>query len=149
MHDQGLMLAVPLITEERAKGALIIRSPDDSISSQILEIIEMVADEVSEYLEMEKLRQEKDEFIRTLLAMNRVSEIINSDEEEDKMLEKSIEAVIETLEFEMGCIYLMEEERELQLRVQRNLPETLSRMCMAGASQNSLRGPLRRRELYT
>lgn len=131
-HDSGLMLSVPLITEERARGALIIRSPEDSIASQSLEIIEMVADEVSEYLEMEKLRQEKDEFIRTLLAMNRVSEIINSDEEEEKMLEKSIEAVIETLEFEMGCIYLMEEKKELQLRVQRNLPETLSRMCMAG-----------------
>ncbi|WP_321211316.1 GAF domain-containing protein [Methanothermobacter sp. DP] len=130
--DKGLMLSIPLITEERARGAMILEVPDDSISSRALEIVEMFADEVSEYIELERLRRENEEFIRTLLAMNRVSEIINSDEEENRILEKSIEAVIDTLEFEMGCIYLMEEERELKLRVQKNLPETLSRMCMAG-----------------
>ena len=92
----------------------------------------MVADEISEYLSMEKLKREKEEFIRTLIAMNRVSEIINSGEKEDRMLEGSIEAVIETLGFEMGCIYLMDEGRELEMRAQKNLPETLSKMCMAG-----------------
>ncbi|MDI6842534.1 GAF domain-containing protein [Methanothermobacter wolfeii] len=127
-----IMLSVPLIVEERATGALIIGTSDDSVSSQILEIIEMVADEISEYLSMEKLKREKEEFIRTLIAMNRVSEIINSGEKEDRMLEGSIEAVIETLGFEMGCIYLMDEGRELEMRAQKNLPETLSKMCMAG-----------------
>jgi transcriptional regulator with GAF, ATPase, and Fis domain len=39
---------------------------------------------------------------------------------------------MDSLGFEMGCIYLKDDEEELTLRVHKNLPEGLKNMCMAG-----------------
>jgi len=43
---------------------------------------------------------------------------------------------METLGFDMGCIYLADHEDELTLRVHKNLPTTLENMCIAGMFQD-------------
>ncbi|MGB9980476.1 GAF domain-containing protein [Methanobacterium sp.] len=127
----SLMLSIPIIDEDSAIGSILLLTTLTSVSSVNIENVEMAADELSGYLKMQRLTSEKEEFANTLLAMNRISTVLNSTSNEDEILEKAVKSTIDSLGFEMGCIYLNDNE-ELTLRVHRNLPEGLKNMCMAG-----------------
>lgn len=131
-NSLNLMLSIPIIDEDQAVGAILLLSKLKSVNSSKLENVEMAADEIAGYLKLQRIKKEKEEFANTLLAMNQVSNIINSTENEDEMLEKSVKSTIESLDFDMGCIYLNDDKEDLALRVQKNLPENLRRMCVAG-----------------
>ena len=47
----------------------------------------------------------------------------------------------------MGCIYLKDDSEELTLRVHRNLPENLKKMCMAGMFKDLFSKTLEQRNL--
>ncbi len=127
----SLMLSIPIIDEDAAVGSILLLTTLTSVSSINIENVEMAADELSGYLKMQRLSAEKEEFTNTLLAMNRISNVLNSTSNEDKMLEKAVKSTIDSLGFEMGCIYLKDDKDELTLRVHKNLPEGLKNMCMA------------------
>lgn len=128
----SMAIAIPIINEEDAIGAILLLSTSKSVSSVSIENVEIAADELSGYLKMQRLTHEREEFVNTLIAMNKISSIISSSYVEDEMLEMCVSAVINSLGFEMGCIYLKDEDEELTLRVHKNLPENLKNMCMAG-----------------
>lgn len=134
LNDSSLSMAfsIPIINEENAIGTILLLTTLESVSSISVENVEIAADELSSYLKMQKLTREREEFANTLIAMNKVSTIINSSEVEDEMLEMAVSEVIKSLGFQMGCIYLNDEDEELTLRVHKNLPENLKNMCMAG-----------------
>lgn len=134
INDMSLSMAisVPIIDEEGARGAILLLTNLTSVSSVSVENVEIAADELSAYLKMHRLTREREEFANTLIAMNNVSSIINSSDAEGEMLEKAISTVIRSLGFEMGCIYLSDEDEELSLRVHKNLPENLRKMCIEG-----------------
>lgn len=134
MEDRSisLMLSIPIIDEDSAMGSILLLTTLTSVSSVSIENVEMAADELSGYLKMQRLTSEKEEFANTLLAMNKISTVLNSTSSEDEMLEKAVKSTIDSLGFEMGCIYLNDDKEELTLRVHRNLPEGLKNMCMAG-----------------
>lgn len=147
-----MMLSVPIIDEEAAIGVILLLTSltsVSSVSSVNIENVEMAADELAGYLKMQRLSSEKEEFANTLLAMNRISGIINSTkrENEDEMLEKSITSTIDSLGFEMGCIYLTDDEEELSLRVHKNLPESLRKMCITGMFKDLFSKALEKRNL--
>ncbi|MBU4536167.1 MAG: GAF domain-containing protein [Euryarchaeota archaeon] len=127
-----MMLAVPIIDEDTAIGVIILLTTLNSVSSINIENVEMAADELAGYLKIQRLSNEKEEFANTLLAMNRISDILNSVTAEDEMLERSVTSTVDSLGFEMGCIYLTDDEEELTLRVHKNLPENLRKMCITG-----------------
>lgn len=143
----AMMLSVPFIDEESAMGALLLLTTSSSLSSVNIENLEMAADEFSGYFKMQKMGEEKEEFVKTLIALNRVSGIINSTNAEDEMLEKAVKSTIDSLGFEMGCIYLKDDSEELTLRVHRNLPENLKKMCMAGMFKDLFSKTLEKRNL--
>ncbi len=128
----SLMLSIPIIDEDSAIGSILLLTTLTSVSSVNIENVEMASDELSGYLKMQRLTSEKEEFTNTLLAMNRISNVLNSTINEDEMLENAVKSTIDSLGFEMGCIYLNDDKEELTLRVHRNLPEGLKNMCMAG-----------------
>ncbi len=128
----SLMLSIPIIDEDSAIGSILLLTTLTSVSSVSIENVEMAADELSGYLKMQRLTSEKEEFANTLLAMNRISTVLNSTSNEDEILEKAVNSAIDSLGFEMGCIYLNDDKEELTLKVHRNLPEGLKNMCMAG-----------------
>ncbi len=128
----SLMLSIPIIDEDEAIGAILLITTLTSVSSINIEDVEMAADELSGYLKMQRLSAEKEEFTNTLLAMNSISTILNSTNDEDEILEKAVKSTIDSLGFEMGCIYLKDDKEELTLRVHKNLPEDLKKMCVAG-----------------
>ncbi|MGF7117657.1 GAF domain-containing protein [Methanobacterium oryzae] len=134
LNDASLSMAIsiPIIDEEIAIGTILLLTTLESVSSVSVENVEIAADELSGYLKMQRLAHEREEFANTLIAMNKVSNIINSSEIEDEMLEMAVSEVIKSLGFQMGCIYLSDEDEELTLRVHKNLPENLKNMCMAG-----------------
>ncbi len=134
MEDKSisLLLSIPIIDEDSAIGSILLLSTSTSVSSVSIENVEMAADELSGYLKMQRLTSEKEEFTNTLLAMNRISTVLNATSNEDEMLEKAVKSTINSLGFEMGCIYLNDDKEELTLRVHKNLPEGLKNMCMAG-----------------
>ncbi len=134
MEDRSisLMLSIPIIDADSAMGSILLLTTLTSVSSVSIENVEMAADELSGYLKMQRLTSEKEEFANTLLAMNKISTVLNSTSGEDEMLEKAVKSTIDSLGFEMGCIYLNDDKEELTLRVHRNLPEGLKNMCMAG-----------------
>lgn len=134
LNDASLSMAIsiPIIDEEIAIGTILLLTTLKSVSSVSVENVEIAADELSSYLKMQKLTHEREEFANTLITMNKVSNIINSSEIEDEMLEMAVSEVIKSLGFQMGCIYLSDEDEELILRVHKNLPENLKNMCMAG-----------------
>ena len=134
MEDKSisLLLSIPIIDEDSAIGSILLLSTSTSVSSVSIENVEMAADELSGYLKMQRLTSEKEEFTNTLLAMNRISTVLNATSSEDEMLEKAVKSTIDSLGFEMGCIYLNDDKEELTLRVHKNLPEGLKNMCMAG-----------------
>lgn len=128
----SLMMSIPIIDEDVAIGSILLLTTLSSVSSVSIENVEMAADELSGYLKMQRLSAEKEEFANTLLAMNRISTVLNSTDSEDEMLEKAVKSTIDSLGFEMGCIYLKDDKEELALRVHKNLPESLKNMCVAG-----------------
>lgn len=128
----SMVLAVPIIYQEEAMGSILILSSNTSVSSTSIENVEIAADELAGYIQLQKLVTEKEEFTNTLLTMNRISNILNSVTAEDEILERSVTSTIESLGFEMGCIYLTDDEDELILRVHKNLPSSLRKMCIAG-----------------
>lgn len=128
----SLMLSIPIIDEDSAIGSILLLTTLTSVSTVSIENVEIASDELSGYLKMQRLTSEKEEFANTLLAMNRVSTVLNSTVNEDEMLEEAVKSTIDSLSFEMGCIYLTDDKEELALRVHRNLPEGLKNMCMAG-----------------
>jgi hypothetical protein len=128
----SLMLSIPIIDEDTAIGSIFLLTTLNSVSSVSIESVEMASDELSGYLKMQRLTSEKEEFANTLLAMNRISNVLNSTSNEDEILEKAVKSAVDSLDFEMGCIYLNDDKEELTLRVHRNLPEGLKNMCMAG-----------------
>ena len=134
LNDNSIYMAlsIPIIDEESAIGAILLLTSLKTVSSVSVENVEIAADELSGYLKMQKLTHEREEFANTLIAMNKVSNIINSSEAEDEMLEMAVSTVINSLGFDMGCIYLTDEDEELALRVHKNLPENLKNMCIAG-----------------
>ncbi|HEX3013551.1 MAG TPA: GAF domain-containing protein, partial [Methanobacterium sp.] len=143
----SLMLSIPIINEDSAIGSILLLTTLTSVSSISIENVEMAADELSGYLKMQRLTSEKEEFANTLLAMNRISNVLNSTSNEDKMLEKAVKSTIDSLSFEMGCIYLKDDTEELTLRVHRNLPEGLKNMCMAGMFKDLFSKTLERQNL--
>lgn len=127
-----MMISIPLIQEDTSMGAILLLTTSSSVSSVNLEDVEMAADEISGYLKMKVLGLEKEEFVNTLMALNQVSGIVNSHDAEDEMLENAVTSTVNSLGFDMGCIYLKDDNEELSLRVHRNLPEKMKNMCMAG-----------------
>jgi transcriptional regulator with GAF, ATPase, and Fis domain len=127
----SMAISAPIINEEHVLGTILLLSTLKSVSSVSIENVEIAADELSGYLKMQRLTHEREEFVNTLITMNKISSIISSSHVEDVMLEMAVSAVINSLGFEMGCIYLTEEDEELTLRVHKNLPENLKNMCMA------------------
>lgn len=128
----SMVLAVPIIYQEDAMGSILIFSSSTPVSSTSIENVEIAADELAGYIQLQRLAREKEEFTNTLITMNRISNILNSVTNEDEMLERSVTSTIESLGFEMGCIYLTDDEDELTLRVHKNLPSSLRKMCIAG-----------------
>jgi GAF domain-containing protein len=129
------VLAVPLISDEEAAGAFLLLL-DNAVSPVDVENLEIVADEVSSGLKMLRLGRERLEHLNTLVALNKVSGIVNGTRDQGSMLEQSIEATMDALGFDMGCIYLKDDNDELALRVHRNMPESLRGMCLSGAFRN-------------
>ncbi len=123
---------MPLIADEGADGAILLRLADPASLADV-ENLEIVADEVSGGLKMLRLGRERVEHLNTLVALNKVSGIVNGTRDEGSMLEQSIRATMDALGFDMGCIYLKDEHDELALRVHRNMPESLRGMCLSGA----------------
>ncbi|HMK48123.1 MAG TPA: GAF domain-containing protein [Methanocella sp.] len=124
-------IAVPIISDERSYGAilLVIGSP---VSSSDIENVEIVADEVSTVLKTLRLDREKSEYANSLLAVNKVSAVLNETWDETAMLERSITSTMEALGFDMGCVYLKDQNSDnMALRVQKNMPESLRNMCIS------------------
>ena len=142
-----LMLSIPIIDEDTAIGSILLLTTLTSVSSVSIENVEIAADELSGYLKMQRLTSEKEEFANTLLAMNRISTVLNSVSNEDEMLEEAVKSTIGSLGFEMGCIYLNDDKEELTLRVHRNLPEGLKNMCMAGMFEDLFSKTLKKQNL--
>jgi transcriptional regulator with GAF, ATPase, and Fis domain len=130
--SMGMMVSIPIIYEETSIGVLLVFTPSISAGSINLENMEMVADELASHIKIQRLSQEKEEFTNTLMAMNHISTILNTVTVEEEMLERSVASTIETLGFDMGCIYLSDNEDELTLRVHKNLPSSLENMCISG-----------------
>ena len=128
----SMMISIPIIYEETSIGALLVFTPSKSVGSITIENMEMVADELASHIKIQRLSQEKQEFTNTIMAMNHISTIINTYTVEEEMLERSVTSTMQTLGFDMGCIYLADHEDELTLRVHKNLPTTLENMCIAG-----------------
>lgn len=124
-------VAVPIIEEERAVGAVLLFL-ESGVGATEIENVEIVADEIASALKMQRLDRERSEFVNTLLAMNAVSTILNTASDEEAILERSIEAAMNSLGFEMGCVYLKDDRDEMVPRVQRNMPESLRKMCISG-----------------
>ncbi|WAI01715.1 GAF domain-containing protein [Methanogenium organophilum] len=124
-------VALPIIEEENAVGAILLVLESD-VSTTEIENVEIVADEISGALKMQRLDRERAEYVNTLLAMNRISTILNDTRDESSILEKSIESAMVSLGFEMGCVYLKDDKDEMTARVHRNMPENLRNMCISG-----------------
>ena len=143
----SMMLSVPIINEDHAIGAIVLLTQSKSVNSVNIENVEMVADELSGFFKIKRLTHEKNEYINTLVAMNNVSSILNSTTLEDEILTKSVTSTIDTLGFEMGCIYLTDDKEELALKVHKNLPENLRNMCIAGIFKDLFRKTLENQSL--
>ncbi len=146
-NSLSMMLSVPIINEDHAIGAIVLLTQSKSVNSVNIENVEMVADELSGFFKIKRLTREKNEYINTLVAMNNVSSVLNSTAVEDEILTKSVTSTIDTLGFEMGCIYLTDDKEELALKVHKNLPENLRNMCIAGIFKDLFRKTLENQSL--
>jgi len=124
-------IAVPILEGEEAVGTILLLT-DDEVPAADIGNIEIVADEVASVLKMQRLDRERNEYVNTLLAQNRLSAILNDEREEEALLSRSIGAVMETLGFEMGCVYIKDEKDVMVPRVKKNMPESLEKMCVSG-----------------
>lgn len=124
-------VAIPIIEGETAIGAILLALESD-VSAGEIENVEIIADELSGILRTQRLDRERAENVNTLLAMNRISAILNDTRDEMSILEKSIESTMSSLGFEMGCVYLKDEKDEMTARVHRNMPEKLRTLCISG-----------------
>jgi hypothetical protein len=124
-------LVIPVIEEEEATGAIILVT-DGEVPAENIGSAEIVADEVAGNLRLQRLDRERSEYVNTLLAQTRLSAILHDERDEEALLSKSIEAVMDTLGFEMGCVYLKNEEDDMVPRVKKNMPESLEKMCVSG-----------------
>jgi GAF domain-containing protein len=129
--DQEHSIAVPIISDEKPLGSIVLTLKVPAMATDA-ENIEIVADEVSTVLKSLRLDREKTEFVNTLLAVNRVSSVLNETRDESRMLERSISSTMETLGFDMGCVYLKECGSEMAMKVHKNMPESLYSMCLSG-----------------
>ncbi len=127
----GHMIALPIISDEKPIGAILL-ALNSPASATDAENVEIVADEVSSALKSLRLDIEKSEYVNTLLAVNRVSAVLNETKDESTMLERSIASTMDTLGFDMGCVYLRECGSEMAMKVQKNMPESLYTMCLSG-----------------
>jgi len=143
----GMMVSIPVIYEETSIGALLVFTPSSSMGSINIENMEMVADELASHIKIQRLSQESQEFTNTLIAMNQISNILNSVTFEEEILERSVASTIESLGFEMGCIYLTDEDDELTLRVHKNLPKSLENMCISGMFKDIFQKSLEKQNL--
>lgn len=130
-QDLKYILVIPLLEGEQANGSIVLFT-DHEINQIHVEHVEIIADEIANYLKVKRLEHERSELIHSLEAINRISEILNSDESEESLLGKSIDSAMEILGFDVGCVYLMEENRDLIPVVQRNMPGKLRDLCMSG-----------------
>ena len=124
-------VAVPILEGEEAVGTILLLT-DAGIPAADIGNVEIVADEVASVLKMQRLDRERSEYVNTLLAQNRLSEILNSERDEEALLSRSIGTVMETLGFEMGCVYIKNEKDAMVPRVKKNMPESLEKMCVSG-----------------
>jgi len=124
-------IAVPVIEGEEASGVLLLLTGTE-ISTTDISNVEIVADEIASILKMQRLDRERNEYINTLLALNRLSGILNEERDEEALLSQAIESVMDSLGFEMGCVYLKDEKDDMIPRVQKNMPENLRKMCVSG-----------------
>ena len=143
----GMMVSIPVIYEETSIGALLVFTPSISMGSINIENMEMVADELASHIKIQRLSQESQEFTNTLVAMNQISNIINTVTVEKEILERSVASTIKSLGFEMGCIYLTDEDNELTLRVHKNLPQSLENMCISGMFKDMFKKSLEKQNL--
>ncbi|UTB32442.1 MAG: GAF domain-containing protein [Methanobacterium sp. ERen5] len=143
----AMMVSIPIIYEETSIGALLVFTPSKPLGSITIENMEMVADELASHIKIQRLSQEKQEFTNTLLALNHISTILNTYTVEEEMLERSVASTMETLGFDMGCIYLADQEDELTLRVHKNLPTSLENMCIAGMFQDIFQESLEKQNI--
>jgi len=143
----GMMVSIPVIYEETSIGALLVFTPSRSLGSINIENMEMVADELASHIKIQRLSQESREFTNTLVAMNQISNILNTVTVEEEILERSVASTIESLGFEMGCIYLTDEDNELTLRVHKNLPRSLEKMCISGMFKHIFQKSLEKQNL--
>jgi len=125
------IVAIPIIEEEMAVGAILLVL-DSDVDATDIENVEIIADEISSALKMQRLDRERSEYVNTLLAMNRLSGILSGARDETAVLEQSIGSVMDSLGFEMGCVYLKDESDEMVQKVQKNMPESLRTMCISG-----------------
>ncbi|WP_292368440.1 GAF domain-containing protein [Methanoregula sp. UBA64] len=124
-------LVVPVIDGEEATGAFLLLT-DTEVTAKNIGNVEIVADEIAGNLKLQRLDRERSEYVNTLLAQTRLSAILNDERDEDALLSKSIQAVMDTLGFEMGCVYLKNEKDDMVTRVKKNMPENLEKMCVSG-----------------
>lgn len=124
-------IAVPIIEGEQATGAILLL-PDTEVSVTDLGNVEIVADEISSILKIQGLCRERSEYTNTLLALNRLSGILNEERDEEALLSRAVDSVMDTLGFEMGCVYLKDEKEEMIPRVQKNMPDSIRKMCVSG-----------------
>jgi GAF domain-containing protein len=131
--DRGVTgaIAVPVIDGEQASGAILLLTGTE-ISATDIGNVEIVADEIASILRMQRLDRERSEYINTLLALNRLSGILNEERDEEALLSQAIGSVMDSLGFEMGCVYLKDEKDDMIPRVQKNMPENLRKMCVSG-----------------
>lgn len=143
----GMMVSIPVIYEETSIGSLLVFTPSRSLGSINIENMEMVADELASHIKIQRLSQESQEFTNTLMAMNQISNILNTVTVEEEILERSVASTIESLGFEMGCIYLTDDDNELTLRVHKNLPRSLENMCISGMFKDIFQKSLEKQNL--
>ena len=65
------------------------------------------------------------------------------------MLENAVSTTINSLGFDMGCIYLSDEDEELSLRVHKNLLKVLKICVLKACLRISLVKHLKNKMLYT
>lgn len=127
----AFLLVVPIISDEKPAGSIVLALKAPAGATDV-ENLEIVADEMAGVLKSLRLDREKAEYVNTLLAVNRVSTVLNQTRDESKMLERSIDSTMKTLGFDMGCVYLKECGNEMAMKVHKNMPENLYSMCLSG-----------------
>nr|WP_319537795.1 GAF domain-containing protein [uncultured Methanospirillum sp.] len=131
LSDIMYCIIIPLIEGEQSIGAIVLFI-EHNVSRVQVDNVEIIADEIANFLKIQHLEHERSELIHTLEAMNRISEILNSDSDEESLLGRTIDSAMDILGFDVGCVYLMDDSMDLSPVVQRNMPDKLRDLCMSG-----------------